>query len=116
MSSYWSLYIVPDEWTLRDCLTVAYSYHIQALMSDDEFKQFHEFNNLVWTRRYDELVKQPSIYDYTSTNGDPDFDEIMERFPISGRLYEFDKRVYELIPRLKEFVEKYKGKRYICMN
>lgn len=117
MSSYWSMYVVPDDWRLRDCMLVAYSYHIQALMSNDEFKQHMEFERAARTLRYDELVQQPCLYEFAADDGgDPDLEKIMEILPLSGRLYRFDDRLYEMIFELKKFAKDHEGKRYICMN
>ena len=117
MSTYWSMYVVPDQWKLRDCTAVSYMFHTEVMMSKEEFEIFHEFKRLNWDRLYTELLTQPSIHDYTSDDGgDPDYKEIMGRLSTTGRLYRFPDRVYELIPRLKKFVEEHEGKRYICSN
>lgn len=117
MSTYWSLYVVPDSWKLKDCMAVGYMYDIHLMMSNKEFKRFMNFDRKVSTKLYDELVQQPAIHNYTSDDGgDPDYEKIMEELPVRGRLYSFSDRSYELVPNLKEFAKEHEGKRYICLN
>jgi hypothetical protein len=117
MSTYWSLYVVPDNWTHKDCMMMGYMMACTHMMRDDEFKEFHNEKRKKEDSLYNELLTQPAIHDYTSDDGgDPDHKSIMKSVRIFGRLYRFDDKVYEMVPQLKEFVEKYKGKRYICMN
>ena len=117
MSSIYSMYVVPDAWTLQDCMSVAYMRRCQLMMGKDEFIEFHnQYKKKNWVRLFDELEKQPCLYEYTCTDGDPDFPEIMKNIPLNGRLAHFSDKSFGLVPQLKAFMEEHKGKRYICMN
>lgn len=117
MSSYWSLYVVPDYWTLRDCMATSYMYRTEFMMSEEELKEYLPFKQKEWIRLYDELVEQPCIYEYTTDDGgDPDHERIQELMPLVGRLYRFPEELYHLIPELRKFVEEHHGKRYIISN
>jgi hypothetical protein len=114
MSTSWSLYLVPDHWTLKDCMTIGYMTYCKLMARDDEFNAIPNCGSHEWDKLYLELLNQSSIYGYASDDcGEP---EIMEYLPIIGRLYDFPKRAYELVPKLKRFAKKYEGKRYMCLN
>jgi hypothetical protein len=117
MSTYWSMYIVPEKWTLKDCIVIGYMHYSMFMLSDKEFKSFMVKRQKSWDKLYDEIVKQPALHDYTSDDGgDPDHDEIMNVIPPVGRLYDFPESAYKMIPKLKAFAEEHKGKRYMCLN
>jgi hypothetical protein len=113
------MYIVPDNWTLLDCVCIGYSYSTQFMMRDDEFTAFMKYNDENGTRLYDEIVKQPCIYNYTSDDGgDPDFEKIMDVIPVTGRLFDhgFPEEAYTLVKGLEDFAKEHQGKRYMCLN
>lgn len=111
------MYVVPDHWQLKDCMVVAYLTKCKFMLSNEEFKNHHEYDQKNWERLYDELIKQPCIYNYTSDDGgDPEHKSIMKNIPLTGRLYYFSKKAYRMVPELDDFARKYTGKRYICMN
>ena len=116
MSSYWSLYIVPDHWTLKDCMVTSYMTRTEFMMSDEEIKEYFPFKQKEWIRLYDELCEQSCLCDYTSDDGDPDHERIMELLPPFGRLYRFSEELHKLMPELEKFLNENEGKRYICMN
>lgn len=116
MSSYWSMYIVPDAWTLRDCMCIGYMYESFFMLNKEELKTFMDYKGENWDRLYNEILKQPCIYEYTSDSGDPDHKKIMNIIPVIGRLYRFREEAYELVKELKDFQEQYEGKRYMCLN
>jgi len=116
MSSYWSMYIVPERWTLKDCIVIGYMYESMFMLNDEEFKLYMDKERKMWSEFYDEIVRQPALHNYTSDSGDPDHDKIMEVVPLTGRLYDFPECAYKMIPRLKAFAEEHKGKRYMCLN
>ena len=118
MSSRWSMYIVPDNWTLQDCMCVGYLLDPEFMMRTDEFSSFTKYEQENWDRLYDEIIKQPSIYCYTSDGcgSNPDHEKIMDAIPVTGRLYNFPEEAYTLVPELKGFIEQYSGKRYMCLN
>jgi hypothetical protein len=87
------------------------------MMAKEEFIEYHnQYKKKNWERLFDELEKQPCLYEYTCTDGDPDHKEIMKNIPMTGTLSYFTDRAFELVPKLKSFMEEHKGKRYICMN
>jgi hypothetical protein len=117
MSTRWSMYVVPDEWTLKDCIVIGYMHRCMFMLNDNEFKSYMNKERKSWCKLYDEIVKQPAIHDYTSDDGgDPDHNKIMKVVPPVGRLYDFPKSAYKMIPELKAFAEEHKGKRYMCLN
>jgi hypothetical protein len=117
MSTYWSMYVVPDTWKLVDCMATGYMMRTLFMMSRDERKEAMDHKKENDTRLYDELIKQPCLYEYTSDDGgDPDHARIMQLIPITGVLYEFPDEAYTLIKGLREFTAAHQGKRYICMN
>jgi len=117
MSSVYSMYIVPEEWKLQDCMCVAYMRRCEFMMSKEEFIEYHnQYKKKNWERLFDELERQPCLCEYACTDGDPDFPEIMKHVPLTGKLCRFSEKAFELIPRLESFMEEHKGKRYICMN
>lgn len=116
MSSVYSMYVVPEDWKLWDCMSIAYMIRCELMMNKEEFLNYRKFKSESWGRLFDELEKQPCLYEYAATDGDPDFSEIMKHVPLTGKLNHFSERAFELVPRLKAFVEEHKGNRYICMN
>jgi hypothetical protein len=111
------MYLVPDQWTLKDCTAIGYMYESQFMMGDDEFKEFMDHEKKKWTELYDEIIKRPRLNHYTSDDGcDPDHEKIMNLIAPVGRLYPFPDDAYTLVKGLKEFEEKYRGKRYMCLN
>lgn len=116
MSTTWSLYIVPDHWTLRDCMTIGYMTRCSLMVSDDELAELMKSERESWTKLYDEIINQPCIYGFTSDDGDPDCEKKLNAIGLIGRLYPFNKDVYGLLPKLERFVGEHYGKRFMCLN
>jgi hypothetical protein len=116
MSTTWSLYVVPDHWTLRDCMTIGYMTRCSLMVSENEFSELMAYERECWTKLYDEIVNQPCIYGFTSDDGDPDCEKKLDAIGLIGRLYPVEDEAYKLIPKLKAFEKKYYGKRFVCLN
>lgn len=118
MSSYWSMYVVPDAWTLRDCMCIGYMVQTEFMLSKEEHTIFREHEQANFCRLYDELIKQPVLYHFTSDSGNPDHNTIMDLLYPTGILFDtgFQDELYSLIKGLKKFATEHHGKRYICLN
>lgn len=119
MSTRWSMYVVPDHWTLMDCIVVGYMHRCMFMLRKDEFETYMKKERKNWTKLYDEIIDQPAIHNYTSDDGDPDFDKIMNCIPVVGRLFKdhsFAEEAYKLVTELEAFEKEHDGKRYMCLN
>jgi hypothetical protein len=117
VSTTWSLYVVPDHWTLRDCMTIGYMTRCSLMVSDDELADLMKSERESWTKLYDELLNQPHIYGFTSDDcGNSECEKILDAVGLIGRLYPFGKETYELFPQLQQFVGEHYGKRFMCLN
>lgn len=117
MSSTWSLYVVPDHWTLRDCMAIGYMTQSSLMVNEKELEEQIQHERECRTELYDEIVNQPCIYGFASddccTTG---CDEILDVIGLFGRLYLFPNEAYKLVPKLKAFSKKHYGKRFMCLN
>lgn len=116
VSTTWSLYVVPDHWTLRDCMTIGYMTQSSLMVNEKELEEQIQHERECWTKLYDEITNQPCIYGFTSDDGDPDCEKKLNALGLFGRLYPLDEEVYKLIPKLKAFEKKHYGKRFMCLN
>jgi hypothetical protein len=117
MSTTWSLYVVPDHWTLRDCMTMGYMTRCSLMVNDDELDELIKSEQRSQTSLYNEIIDQPHIYGFASDDcGSQESEKILDIIGLFGRLYPVEKEAYKLIPKLKAFEKKYYGKRFMCLN